>query len=223
MHPLASRAHAMSASPSLPTVRGAGERRIPLHAVCTRSAQRIRLGAPGCPELRQALERPPMPAHARRGHPIKVDAPTGQEPGRATRWSLVRHVRIPAARVDQFVQLPGLIGPRPCAERLRDRGTRPRGQGLGGLLPRPRGGVLRGGGGIVRAYGHPVPAPPGGFPLDTGRREAWTPHQLTPFSLICYVMGRYWTWPDDTGHMREVTPLVRISPIKVLMRKRTLE
>ena len=42
------------------------------------------------------------------------------------------------------------------------------------------GGLLGGRGGRVRAYRHPVPSPPGSFPLDTCRIEAWTPHWLTP-------------------------------------------
>jgi hypothetical protein len=52
--------------------------------------------------------------------------------------------------------------------------------------------LLRGGGGIVRAYRHPLPAPPGGFALDTGRIEAWASHSRpTPSRLLCDAMGRY--------------------------------
>ena len=52
----------------------------------------------------------------------------------ARRW----HVRGPAARVDQRVQIPALVRQRPRVERLLDRGTLPRSQGQGSLpLPRP--------------------------------------------------------------------------------------
>ena len=43
---------------------------------------------------------------------------------------------------------------------------------LGGLLPRPIGRLLGGGGGIVWAYRHPLPALPGRFALHTGRIQA---------------------------------------------------
>ena len=81
-------------------------------------------------------------------------------------------VRVSAARVDQLVQLPALIRPRPPLKRLLDRCTL-----LGDMpFPRLRGGVFGSGGGRVRAYRHPLLALPGGFPLDTGRREAWVSH-----------------------------------------------
>ena len=135
-----------------------------------------RLGSPSGPDVREALERPPMPAHARGGHPGKVGARTGQEPGRAARRAPRRHVRVPAPIVDQFVLLPGLIRQRPHAECLLDRRTLLRSQGLGGLLPRPRGGLLHRGGGVVGAYLYPLPPPPGRFPLRTGLVEAWASH-----------------------------------------------
>ena len=118
-----------------------------------------------------------MPAYARCGHPVKVGARACQEPWRAARRGPVRHVRVPAARVDQLVQLPGLIRQRPRLKCLLDRRTLPGGQILGSLpLPRPIGGLLGGRGGIVRPHRHPLPAPPGGFPLDTRRVEAWASH-----------------------------------------------
>jgi hypothetical protein len=92
-----------------------------------------------------------MPVHARCGHPIKVGAHAGYEPGGAACRDPAWHVRVPAARVDQFVQLPARIRQYSRAERLLDCGTLPCGQGLGGLLPRPIGGVLRGSGGVMGA------------------------------------------------------------------------
>ena len=35
-------------------------------------------------------------------------------------------------------------------------------------------------GGSGRAYRHPVPAPPGGFPLDTGGIQAWASPAVIP-------------------------------------------
>ena len=67
-----------------------------------------------------------MPAYARRGHPIKVGARACQEPCWAARRATVRHVWVPAPRVDQLLQLPGLIRQRPRPERLLDRRTLPR-------------------------------------------------------------------------------------------------
>jgi hypothetical protein len=157
-------------------------------ALCSRGARPTRLGSPGGPDLYQALECPPMPVHARRGHPVKVGACTGQQRGRAARWDPRRQVRVPAPIVDQFVQLPGLIRQRPRVERLLDCGT------LAGGLPLPCsiGRLLGSGGGIVRAYGHPVPAAPGRFARSTGRIEAWASHsRRTPSRLLCYDMGRY--------------------------------
>ena len=46
-----------------------------------------------------------MPTHARGGHPVKVAAPACQELYRAACRDLARHVWVPAARVDQLVQL----------------------------------------------------------------------------------------------------------------------
>jgi hypothetical protein len=145
-------------------------------ALCSRGARPARLGSPGGPDVRQALERPPMPAPACRGHPIKAGALAGHETGGAALRHMVWHVRVPAPVIDEGVQLPGLIRPRPRLERLLDRGTCPRGQDLGGELARPIGRLLRGGGGVVGAYRHPLPAPPGGFPLDTGGIQTWASH-----------------------------------------------
>ena len=72
-----------------------------------------------------------MPAHARRGHPVKVRARTCQQLGRAVCWDPARHVRVLAPVIDQLVQLPALIGPRPRLERLLDDRTLPGGQILG--------------------------------------------------------------------------------------------
>jgi hypothetical protein len=103
-----------------------------------------------------------------------------------------RHVRIPAPVIDQLVQLPALIRQCPRAERLLDRGTLLHGQGPVGLLPRPIGGLLGGGGGIVWAYRHPLPEPPGGFPCHTRRVEAWASHsRRTPSGPRCDDAGRY--------------------------------
>src|SRR5262245_23551583 len=133
-----------------------------------------------------------MPAHTRGGHPIKVGARTGHESGGVALWAPGRHVRVPAPVIDPLVQLPALIRLRPCAERLLDRGTLTRGPRLGGLLPRPVGRLLRGGGGVMWAYGYSLPAPPGGFPLSTGRIEAWTSHsRRTPSRPRCDDVGRY--------------------------------
>ena len=130
--------------------------------------------------MRQALERPPMPAHARRGRPVKVGARTGQELGRALRRDSARHIRVSAARVDQLVQLPALIRQRPRLKCLLDRRTLPGRQVLGGLaLPPPIGGLLGSGGGIVGPRRHPVPATPGGFPLDTRGIQAWASHPVS--------------------------------------------
>ena len=165
----------------------------PLCAVCTRGARRTCSGATGSLDLRQALERPPMPAPAGAGHPVQVDARTGQELRRATRWSPVRHVRVPAAHVDQLVQLPGLIRQRPRAERLLARRSRTCCQVSISLpLVRPRGGLRGRGGGVVGPHGHPLPAPLGRFALSTGRREAWASHsKRTPSRPRCDDVGRY--------------------------------
>ena len=165
------------------TVLVGRDKRTPLYAVCARYAQRARLGSPGGPDVRQALERPPMPAHACCGHPVKVGARTSQEPCGVGRRGPARHVRVPAPRVDQLVQLPGLIRPRPRLERLLDRRTLPGGQCPGSLLlPRPIGGLLGRRGGRVGPHRHPVPAPPGGFPFHTRGIEAWPSHGIAPHS-----------------------------------------
>jgi hypothetical protein len=118
-----------------------------------------------------------MSAHACRGHPIKAGARAGHETGRAAIRHTVWHGRVPAPRVDQLVQLPALIRPRPRLERLLDRLTLAGCQLLGGLLlPQTIGRLLGSCGGIKRAHGHPVPTPPGRFPLDTGRIQAWSSH-----------------------------------------------
>ena len=159
----------LTGSPSGPSGRGEA------HALvrCLRSARPRVLPFPGGLDVRQALERPPMPAHARCGHPIKVGVRASQEPWRAARRDPARHVRGLAPRVDPLVQLPALL-----RQRLP--------------LARPIGGLLGGCGGSVRAYRHPLPAPPGGFPFYTGRIKAWTAHsRLTPSRLRRYVLGRY--------------------------------
>ena len=151
-----------------------GTRRTPL---CARCAQRACVCSLGGPEVRQALERPPMPAHARGGHPVPVGARTGHEPGGAALRNTLWHVRVPAPVIDQLVPLPGLIRQRPCQERLLDHRTLPGGQVPSSLpLPRSIGGLLGSRRGIVRPHRHPVPATPGGFPLDTGCIEAWSSH-----------------------------------------------
>ena len=66
-----------------------------------------------------------MPAHARRGYPIKAGARTGHETGGSANRTTMWHVRIPAPVIDQLVQLPALIRQRPRLERLLDRGTLP--------------------------------------------------------------------------------------------------
>jgi hypothetical protein len=147
------------------------------------------LGFPGGPDVRQALERSPMPAHARRGHPIKVGARASQEPWRAAHRGAAQHVRVPAPVIDQCVQLPALVGQRPRAERLLDRGTLPRGQGLGGLpFAQTIGRLLGSRRGILWALGQPLPAPPGRFPLDTGRIQAWTSHAVPLRLDLCVTM-----------------------------------
>ena len=128
----------------------------------------VRLDGPGGPDVRQALERPPMPAPACRGHPIKAGALAGHETGGATLRNTMWHVRVPAPVINERVQLPALIGQRPRLERLLDHRTLPGGQVLDSLpFPRPIGGLLGGGGGIVWPHGHPLPAPPGRFALHT--------------------------------------------------------
>ena len=52
-----------------------------------------RLGAPGGPDVRQALECPPIPAYARRGHPVKAGAHAGHETGGAAIRNTLWHVR----------------------------------------------------------------------------------------------------------------------------------
>jgi hypothetical protein len=147
------------------------------------------LGFPGGPDVRQALERSPMPAHARRGHPIKVGARASQEPWRAAHRGAARHVTVPARVLDQRVQLPGLIGPRPRLERLLNGGTLPGCQVPGGLLlPQTRGRLLGSRRGIVRPHGHAVPPPPGCFPLDTGRIEAGASHAGALRRDLCVTM-----------------------------------
>ena len=71
--------------------------------------------------------RPPMSAHARRGHPGKAGARAYHEPGGPPLRAPGRHVRVPTPVIDEFVQLPGLIHQRPRVERLLDRDTRPGG------------------------------------------------------------------------------------------------
>ena len=161
----------------------------PPFAVCARCARRVHLGSLGGPDVRQALERPPMPAHARRGHPIKAGTRACQETRGAALRSPVRHVRVPAPRVDQLVPLPALIRQRPRLERLLDRRTLPRGQGLGGLLlPRPRGGLLGSSGGRVGPHRHPVPAPPGGFPAPHASRRGVGILSPCPPSDLCVTL-----------------------------------
>ena len=134
-----------------------------------------------------------MPAHARRGCPIKTGTRVCQETGGAALQSPVRHVRVSAPRVDELVQLPALIRQRPRLECLLDRRTLPGRQVLGGLaLPRPIGGLLGSRRGIVRPHGHPVPSPPGGFPLHTKSHSGVdAPSRLTPSRPRCYVLGHY--------------------------------
>ena len=155
--------------------------------VCSRVAWRARLGSLGGPAVRQALERPPMPAHARRGHPIKAGARAGHEPRGAVLRHTVRHVRVTAPVIDARVPLPARIGPRPRLEGLLDHRTLLGCQVPGGLpLPRTIGRLLGGCGGIVRAYRHPLPAAPGGFPLHTRGIEAWSSQldSLRPDSAV---------------------------------------
>ena len=121
-----------------------------------------------------------MPAHARRGSPIKAGARTGHETGGTANRTTVWHVRIPAPVIDQLVQLPALIRQRPRLERLLDRCTLPGYQVLGGLpFPCPIGGLLSSRRRIVRADRHPLPTPPGRFPLDTRCIEAWPSHPVS--------------------------------------------
>jgi hypothetical protein len=60
-------------------------------------------GLPGGPDVRQALERPPMLTDARRGHAVKADADAGHKPGGAGLRAPGRHVRVPAPVIDQRV------------------------------------------------------------------------------------------------------------------------
>ena len=151
------------------------DRRTPPCSVCSRVARRAHAGSSGGPDVRQALERPTMPVHARRGRPIVDGDGACGASCRPPRRCLARHVTVPATRVDQAVHLPALIGPRPCLERLLDRRTLSVRQVPGGLpLPRPRGGVLGSRRGIVGAYRHPLPAPLGRLPLHTRRIETWS-------------------------------------------------
>ena len=134
-----------------------------------------------------------MPAHACRGHPVKVSARTCQEPGWAARRDPARHVRVPAPRVDQLVQLPGLIRQRPRLKCLLDRGTLPGGQILGSLpLPRPIGGLLGSGGGMSAA------APPSRAGAARrlsaphwSHRGVGVPWRCPPSRPVCDDMGRY--------------------------------
>ena len=75
-----------------------------LGSVWSRGARRGPVCFPGGPDVCQALERPPMPAHARGGHPVTVGTRACQETRRAPLRDLVRHVRVPAPRVDQLVR-----------------------------------------------------------------------------------------------------------------------
>jgi len=169
--------HATSSSQDPRTVLVGEERRTPLCAVCVRVARRGRAGCSGGPEVRQALQRSPMPAHACRGHPIKAGARAGHETGGAANRTTLWHVRVAAPVIDERVHLPALIGQRPRLEGLLNRRTLTGCQVLGGLpLPQTIGGLLGSCGGIVRPHRHPVPAPPGGFPLDTRRIETWASH-----------------------------------------------
>ena len=103
------------------------------------------------------------------------------------------------------MHLPALIRPRPRLERLLDRPTLPSREVPGRLpLPRAIGGVLGGRGGRVPAYRHPLPAPPGGFPLDTGRREAWVsqlgslhPNRDVTFWDVISFQRIVERWPHD--------------------------
>ena len=105
----------------------------------------VLLDGSGGPDVCQALERPPMPAPACGGHPIKAGAHAGHETGGAALRNMVRHVRVPAPVIDQSVQLPSLVGQRPRAERLLDCGTLPHCQVLGGLFDNAVTGVVKGG------------------------------------------------------------------------------
>jgi hypothetical protein len=161
----------LTGSPYSPCGR---DKRTPLCAVCARCAQRARVCSLGGLDVRQALERPAMLAPACRGHPIKAGAHDGHETGGTALRNTLWHVRVPAPVIDARVQLPALIRQCPRLERLLDRRTLAGGQVLSGLpLARPRGRVL-GGGGSVRPYGHPMPAPPGRLPLPSGRIAAWS-------------------------------------------------
>ena len=167
-----------------------GERRTPLCAVCVRVARRAHAGCSGGPDVRQALQRSPMPAHTCSGRPIADGDCACREPCLPARRRLARHVTVPATLVDQVVHLPALIGPRPCLERLLDRRTLAVCQVPGRLpLARPLGSLLGGCGGIVRAHRHPLPAAPGGFPLDTCCIEAWASHPDVLRQAFCVTIG----------------------------------
>ncbi len=140
----------------------------------------VRLDGPGGPDVRQALERPPMPAPARGGHPIKAAAHAGHETGGAALRNMVWHVRVPAPVIDEGVQLPGLIRQRPYLERLLDYGTPARGQGQGSLPPRPIGGLL---GGAAR----PIPVP------YSSCRGVGVPSRGPPLRPLCDDVRRYGT------------------------------
>ena len=104
----------------------------------------------------------------------------------------VRHVRVPAPRVDQLVQRLALIRQRPRLQCLLERGTLPGGQILGRLpLARPRGRLLGRRGGIRMAAwrcragaARRLSAP------YSWQRGAVVPCQRTPSKRMCYDVGR---------------------------------
>ena len=81
-----------------------GDERTPLCAVCARCAQRARVCSLGGLDVRQALERPAMLAHACRGHPIKAGARAGHETEGAAIRNTLWHVRVAAPVIDASVR-----------------------------------------------------------------------------------------------------------------------
>jgi hypothetical protein len=201
-------------------VWGAGRTR--LGSVWSRVARCARVCALGGPDVCQALERPAMLTHTRCGRPIEERERVCGEPWLPARLRLARHVTVPATVVDQGVHLPALIRSRSCLERLLDHRTLPGCQVPSSLpLPRSIGGLLGSRRGIVGPHCHPVPSTPGGFPLDTGRIQAWSSHavlaRLDPCVTIwdvracegrCRYSARAATAPAGAAPCRRVPPLV---------------
>ena len=131
-----------------------------------------------------------MPAHARRGHPIKAGARTCQEPGGAARRDPARHVRVPAPRHRSARAAPSTDPPAPASG--APAGSRhtpgPPGPGRPAASAHDRRLAWRPRRDSAGRTAIPCRAPPGGFPLHTRCIEAWASHPVVLRPDPCVTM-----------------------------------